>query len=200
MKNKSNRKKNEESRENFSKKLTKAAETGRIDVKELSPEIKEMLQDIYNSIGVSLPIQSKKVGDFETILMAIRNAYDEIIVKKNRKFKWEGPLFFTEHMKHTCVSIEQTLDYQYLKADQERHGRDFIDQVLIAAIQLGIDQGIQIERMQNDKTMVEIHHNVLELRKAFEKSNRPSEGDLMLLQYNIDRIYKELAMHYNKRK
>jgi hypothetical protein len=71
-----------------------------------------------------------------------------------KKIKWKGPSIH-ESLAHVNLDFHERFSPKYLKQETEQ-GRDFLDVIILIALQLGIGQGMEItKKYQNlDKALI----------------------------------------------
>jgi hypothetical protein len=115
--------------------------------KDLPSDLSKLASDIYKSVGVNLQTKPKsKLKSFNSLLSPFLDAYNQVFKNKKRKFIWKGPDFSNDFMKKTCKSLKVLLSFNGEKEQIENHGHTFIESLFTGAIQIGIEQGIKIER------------------------------------------------------
>lgn len=90
------------------------------------------------------------VLDFESILSNLKKAYNALVIKKKPEYKWTGPLLTTNKILVCCPNVDQQLNERNILYNKER-GRDKVSVILTVAIQLGMQQGMEMAEEENNK-------------------------------------------------
>lgn len=83
--------------------------------------------------------------DFNDAIIHLHKAYNALVLGKKKSYKWKGPLLTTKKILASCPNIDQKLNADNIKADKEQ-GRTKVDVILSTAMQLGIQQGIDLAK------------------------------------------------------
>ena len=171
----------------------------KIEKKDLPKNVERLLKDIYESVGVNLHTKSKsKLPGFDELLHPLKDAYEQIIIKKNRKFVWNGKKeFSTNNLQSTNPSISQMFNHQTMKEYQEQTNRDFVEQIMIVAIQIGIDHGIQLEREEANNQISEIIISGQEIEKKLN-SRSTDQDKVESIKFHFKGIILSLKQYLNR--
>lgn len=88
----------------------------------------------------------------EDLTTPLRDALKSLYSLRRNKTKeadWTGPEITAVAILATSFNIQERLSEEKLNYDADNHGRDALDAILTAAIQLGIEQGLRIKCNQN---------------------------------------------------
>lgn len=91
-----------------------------------------------------------KKYDFEELTTPLRDMFEQIMAwnkEDNEPLEWTGPNEL--HHTITATSFSPKEHFEQIKYHEER-GRDAWDVLLMVAVQLGIHQGVMIEKEQTD--------------------------------------------------
>tara|TARA_Y100000592_G_scaffold31450_1_gene50091 strand:+ start:78 stop:440 length:363 start_codon:yes stop_codon:yes gene_type:complete len=111
---------------------------------------------------------SKRQRIFSDLMDALKEMHEEVIVKKNMQYTYNGPDLTSNKILLTSPSISERLSPEGLDWEINHNVEKPIDVILTIALQLGIQQGIDlvtdnpIEYLDLDKVKME------EFNKAFE--------------------------------
>ena len=122
--------------------------------------------------------EDDKPADFEQLLDAVRNAFDQGVVwernNRNVDVLWTGPPV-PKSMAHVSMPYDLVFSAERLKWNEDNHDRDFVDAIITTAIQLGIEQGrrcelerIEFERMILKMRISKIKENVDQIANNLE--------------------------------
>jgi hypothetical protein len=111
---------------------------------------------------------SKRQRIFSDLMDALKEMHEEVIVNKNMQYTYNGPDLTSNKILLTSPSISERLSPEGLDWEINHNVEKPIDVILTIALQLGIQQGIDlvtdnpIEYLDLDKVKME------EFNKAFE--------------------------------
>jgi len=85
-----------------------------------------------------------KVLPFRELITPLLEAYKQAVVKKNPNYRYHGPLLTTSKILVSSLNVDEALSEENLHYCEKEQGRSRIETLLICAIQLGIEQGINL--------------------------------------------------------
>ena len=98
--------------------------------------------------------------DFSEIIGNLKKAYKVLVVKKQPEYKWNGPMLTTRKILVGCPNIDEQLNKGNLSYNKKEQGRDKVDTLLTVAVQLGIQQGIEIAEEENDEFVKRLESDI----------------------------------------
>jgi len=116
--------------------------------------------------------------DLEEVRIHLHKAYNALLLGRKASYKWKGPLLTTKKILVCCPNVDRQFEAESIK-EQKDQGRTKVDVILMAAVQLGIQQGINIanedykllvDRMEtnSDRIMYLVQHFKKDPSKQFD--------------------------------
>lgn len=102
------------------------------------------------------------------VLHAIRFAYDLKRRDRRRNIPWRGPEIVDTGTLACCPTISERLKAHRLAYSEEDQGRDTLEEVVGAAIQLGIEQGRRIAKSSEQKLLSEAYGATFTLHIGYD--------------------------------
>ena len=113
--------------------------------------------------------------DFEAltrpVLHAIRFAYDLKRRDRRRNIPWRGPDIVHTGTLACCPTIAERLKAHRLAYSEEDQGRDALEEIIGAAIQLGIEQGRRLAKSEEQTSPSEVYGATFTLRIGYDHAH-----------------------------
>lgn len=131
--------------------------------------------------------------EFLEMVRPLRDAYDNIVVKKNKKYIYKGPGLRSTVLIKGCASLDQSLT---VKKIGENAITDAVTEIIGAAVQLGMQKGLDIaaERTISSNSAMLTSVEMIEL---LLKAKKP---DVEAIRRSLSTMKKQLRMRNNSLK
>lgn len=121
--------------------------------------------------------------DFEELVRpvvhAIRFAYDLYRRDRRRNIPWRGPEIVDIGTLACCPTITERLKARRLACAEEDQGRDTLEEIVAAAIQLGIEQGRRVAKSSEQKLLSEAYGATFTLQVGYDHTHLHTQSGFM---------------------
>ena len=136
-----------------------------------------------------------KLMSFSNIIESLKKAYDEIVLNKNKKFKWNGPLLkSSSRILVTSPNIDVTLGRESLQYNKKEQGRSEIETILGCAVQLGIQQGTDLSYNNNLLYLESIINRVESIEILLDAKLKKGANKNEMIKKQLDSIKEYVQM------